>query len=173
MNRRQTFRGTDQQFGYSPFTNKQIHFATINSSTVNNYTLSNRYFTRDWRVHIFNSCTSALMQLILQYGVHLGDAGGFGPRDEIGYFISRSEYGKAKRKRTALLGDPHAEGYIYPGATGLCRRRAKACSGRSSQTRRRVAYPRINDFVVSARVLGAPHPLNIVLLLGAAVQLHR
>ena len=61
---------------------------------------------------MFNSCTSALMQLILQYGVHLGDAGGFGPRDEIGYFLARSEYGKAKRKRTALLGAPHAKGYI-------------------------------------------------------------
>ena len=61
---------------------------------------------------MFNSCTSALMQLILQYGVHLGDAGGFGPREEVGYFLARSEYGKAKRKRTALLGAAHAEGYI-------------------------------------------------------------
>ena len=135
MNRRQTFGCTDQQFGYSPFTNKQIHFATINSSTVNNYTLSNRYFTRDWRVHIFNSCTSALMQLILQYGVHLGDAGGFGPRMR-SFFMSRSGMAN-EEKRTALLGDPHAEGYIYPGATGLCRRK-ESCSGRSSQTRRRV-----------------------------------
>ena len=104
--------GSDRQFGYSPFVNSQIHFDIVSSNRVNQYIIHNKYFTRDWRVHVFNSCTSALMQLILQYGVHLGDAGGFGPRDEVGYFLARSEYGKAKRKRTALLGAPHAEGYI-------------------------------------------------------------
>ena len=61
---------------------------------------------------MFNLCTSALLQLILQYGVHLGDAGGFGPRDELGFFKTNSDYSKAKRNRTALLGVPHEDRYI-------------------------------------------------------------
>ena len=104
--------GSNSQFGYSPFTNEKIRFGTVTSNDVNDYTLSNRLFTREWKVHMFKSCTSALLQLILQYGVHLGDAGGFGPKDELGFFKTNSEYGKAKRNRTALLGVPHEDGYI-------------------------------------------------------------
>ena len=86
---------TDKQFGYCPFENK-IAFSTVPGTTINGYVLHNEYFTRNWKCHVFNSCTSAIMQLMLHDGIHLGDAGGFGSRDEIGYFLPRSDYGKRK-----------------------------------------------------------------------------
>lgn len=101
--------GSDSQFGYSPFQNR-IKFSTVSETAVNNYTLSNEYFTRHWSVHMFNSSTSAIMQLMVSKGIHLGDAGGYGSRDEIGYFEAFSDYGKAKKKRTAML--THSDGYI-------------------------------------------------------------
>lgn len=96
--------GKDSQFGYSPYINPQMGFQVVNSTTVNKYIPPGKFFSRKWRLHILNSSTSALMQLLLGgRGVHLGDAGGFGKRDDIGYFKPVSPYAKEKSERTKLL----------------------------------------------------------------------
>ena len=77
----------DSKFGYSPFISRRKGFEVVSSNEVEKYVISNKFFSREWRVHMFISCTSALVRLVLgEHGIHLGDAGGFGPKDEIGLF---------------------------------------------------------------------------------------
>ena len=99
----------DSKFGYSPFINRRKGFEVVSSNEVEKYVISNKFFSREWRVHMFTSCTSLLMLAVLRgHGIHLGDGGGYGPKDEVGWFEPASTYAKDKQDRTALLA--HGDG---------------------------------------------------------------
>ena len=96
--------GKDSQFGYSPYVNLQYGFEVVSSKTINDYIPPGNLFPRQWALRVLNSSTSALMQMVLGgRGIHLGDAGAFLKRDDIGFFDPVSTYGKAKLERTKLL----------------------------------------------------------------------
>ena len=97
------WRGSDSQFGYSPFVNRNFQFKVCSSYRVRDFVLSN---SRAYTCHIINSCTSALLELIIRRGgVHLGDAGGFCDQWEIGWSDPKTERGFHKRSVIKLLGE--------------------------------------------------------------------